>query len=69
MTKKAYRIFVLDKTLVVTADGDKKQQAVDILKTVDPLLAFRPLSTNVKHAVCELAEIKKSFSDASCAQS
>lgn len=57
-------VLVFDQTLVVATNGDKEEQTVDILKAVNPLLALRTLSANIKHSVRELAEIEYRFCDA-----
>ena len=57
--------FILEQKLVVLRDGNKKEDRCDILKAVDPFLALRPLPTNIKHAVCQLADDECSLCNAS----
>jgi len=49
--------------LVVFRDGDEEEDSGDILETVDPLLSFRTLTTDVKHAVGKVANDESSFGD------
>ena len=49
---ETYTILVFDKTLIVSANSDEEEQTINILKAMDPFLALRALSSNVKHAVC-----------------
>jgi hypothetical protein len=55
--------FVLEQQLIIFGYGDQEQDGSDILKAMDPLLPFGALSTNVKHAVCEVANDEGSFRD------
>ena len=41
---------------------------MNAFKAVNPLLTFRPLSTNVEHVVSKIAQIEQGFCDASCPQ-
>ena len=59
-----YSVLILDQTLIVTADSNKEQQRRDVLEAMDPLFAFRPLSSNVKHAVGQRTEIEDGLCDA-----
>ena len=47
---------ILEKQLVVLGDGDKEENRGDVLEAVDPLLTFRPLTTDIEHAVGEVAD-------------
>lgn len=49
--------------MVETTDCDKKQDDLDIVKDVYPLLSLRSLSTNVKHLVCEVARLENGLAD------
>lgn len=60
-----YAVFVFDQTLVVSADGYQEKETVDILETVNPLLSLRPLSTHIKHAISQRAEIEYGFCNTS----
>lgn len=60
-TFATYSVLVLYKALVVATDRDQEEQAVNILKAMNPLLAFRSLSTNIKHAVSQLPEVENGF--------
>lgn len=46
---------IFEKELVVFGDGDEEQNRGDVLEAVDPLLTFRSLTTNVEHAVGQVA--------------
>jgi hypothetical protein len=35
-----YAVLVLNKALIITTDSDEEEQAVDVLKAMDPLLSF-----------------------------
>ena len=65
---RTYTILVFNKTLVVSADSDEEEQAVDVLEAVDPLLTLRTLASNVEHAVCEIAQVEDRLGDTRCAQ-
>ena len=64
-----YGISVFDQRLVVTTDGDQKQQAVYVLEAVNPLLTLRSLSTNIEHAVCECSKVENRLGNSSRSQS
>jgi hypothetical protein len=49
---ETYAILVFYKALIVTADRNEEEKAVDVLEAVNPLLSFGPLATNVEHSVC-----------------
>src|SRR5690242_1277704 len=57
---------VLEQQLVVLGDGDQEEDRGDVLKAVDPLLALRSLTTNVEHAVGQVADDEGSLGDTSC---
>ena len=57
--------FVFEEELVVFGNCDKEEDGGDILKAVYPLLPLRSLTSDVEHAVCELADDESSLSDAS----
>jgi hypothetical protein len=65
---ETYTILVFHKTLIVTANSNEEEQAVNILKAMDPLLALRALSSNIKHAVCQVPQVKDRLCDTRCAQ-
>lgn len=54
---------VFEKKLVVLGDGDEEEDGGDVLETVDPLLALGTLSSDVEHAVGELANDEGCLSD------
>jgi len=54
--------------MVVSADCDEEKYDLNVVEHVDPLLTLRPLSTNVKHAVCQVASVENSLADASCSK-
>jgi hypothetical protein len=62
----AHPILILDETLVVTADGNQEQQTVDVLEAVNPLLALGSLTSNVEHAIRQLAKVKSRLCNACC---
>jgi hypothetical protein len=47
--------FVLEEQLVVLGDGDQEQDGGDVLEAVNPLLTLRSLTTDVEHAVGQIA--------------
>lgn len=55
--------------MVVAADGYEEQDDLDVVEDVDPLLAFRSLSTNVEHAVGEVASVEDGLANAGGAES
>lgn len=60
----AHPVLVLDQDMVETTDCHEKQDDLDIVKDVYPLLSLRSLSTNVKHLVCEVARLENGLADA-----
>src|SRR5256885_13651791 len=54
-------VFVLHKALIVSTNCNQELQAVYVFKAVNPFLSFRPLTTNVKHPICENAKLKDSL--------
>ena len=56
---------IFEEQLIIFGDGDQEENCGDILEAVNPLLAFRSLTTNIKHAVGEIADDKGSLSDTS----
>lgn len=52
--------------MVVSADCDKEKYDLNVVEHVDPLLTLRSLSTDVEHAVCEIAGVEDGLADASC---
>lgn len=57
---------IFEKKLVVLGDGDKEENGCDILEAVNPLLTFRTLTTNVEHAVGEIANNESCLGDTCC---
>lgn len=55
--------FVFIEHLIVLGDGDEEHDRRDILEAMNPLLSFRPLSTDVEHAILELADLERSLGD------
>lgn len=47
---------VLEQKLIVLGDGDKEEDGRYVLEAVNPLLAFRALTTNVEHSIREFAD-------------
>lgn len=52
-----HRGFVLVEHLVIAAECDTEDDGRDILKAVDPFLAFRSLAPNVKQPVESQGEL------------
>lgn len=57
---------IFEKELVVLGDGDKEENGGDILEAVNPLLTFGTLTTNVEHAVGEVANNESGLGDTGC---
>ena len=55
---------IFEQQLVVFGNGDKEQYGGDILETVDPLLSFRSLSTNIEHSVGQVLDDEGRLGDA-----
>lgn len=62
-------ILILHQALVVSGNGDKEKQAVDVLETVDPLLSFGSLSSNIEHSVRKGTEVEDGLGNTSRSQS
>lgn len=58
--------FVLKQELVVLRDGYQEENGCYILETVNPLLTFRSLTTNIKHTIGQVADNESGFSDTGC---
>jgi hypothetical protein len=56
---------VLEEKLVVFGNSDKEKNGGHVLEAVNPLLTFRPLSTNIEHTVGKIANDKRSLGDTS----
>ena len=56
---------IFEEQLIVFRDGDKEENSGDVLEAVYPLLSFRSLSTNIEHAVCQIANDKGRLGDTS----
>lgn len=54
---------VFEQKLVVLGDGDQEQDGGDVLEAVDPLLSLRSLTTDVEHAVGQVADDEGSLGD------
>ena len=54
---------IFEQQLVVLGDGDKEQNGGDVLEAVDPLLALGTLTTDVEHAVGQVANDEGGLSD------
>lgn len=54
---------ILKQDLVVFGDGDQEQNRGDVLEAVDPLLTLGTLTTDVEHAVCQVANDKRGLGD------
>lgn len=61
-----YAIAVFHQHVVVAANCDQEEHDLDVVENVDPLLTFRPLSTDIEHAVRQVTSVKDSLADASC---
>lgn len=62
---RTYDALIFIQHLVVFAQTDQEDQSGDILKTVDPLLALRPLATDIEQLVREFANFESRLSDTS----
>jgi len=60
-----YRGLVFYQAFVVPTQRCHKQQAVNTLETVDPLLTLGTLSSHIKHVVCQLAQVEECLGNAS----
>lgn len=54
---------IFEQQLIVLGNGDKEEDCGDILEAVDPLLPLRPLATDVKHPVRQVANDEGGFGD------
>lgn len=50
--------------MVKATDRDQEKHHLNIIEYVDPLLSFRSLSADIKHAVCEVSRLKHRLADA-----
>lgn len=49
--------------MVVPAQGGHKHEAMDAFETMNPLLAFWALTSNIKHMIAQLSKLKQSLCD------
>lgn len=56
---------ILEKQLIVFGNGDKEENGRNIFEAVDPLFTFRSLTTDVKHAIRQLANDEGRLRDTS----
>lgn len=61
----SHPVLVLDQHMVEAADRHEEHDDLYIVKDVDPLLPLRPLSSYVKHAVCQVANLKNGLANPS----
>lgn len=54
---------VLEQQLVVLGDGDQEEDGGDVLEAVDPLLTLGTLTTDVEHAVGQIANDEGGLGD------
>lgn len=59
-----YRRFVLHQALIVATECGHKHEAMHSFEAMYPLLAFRTLTTDIKHMVVQLAEFEEGLCDA-----
>lgn len=52
--------------MIVAADCDKEKNDLHVVENMNPLLPFRPLSTNVEHSVCKVSELEYGLGDTRC---
>lgn len=57
LQKMFYHFLILGKSQIVLADGDHKQDGGDAVKTVNPLLALRPLTSDIHDPSNQEAQI------------
>lgn len=60
-----YHRLVFDEDLVVFGNGNQEDDRRDVFKAVDPFFTLGPLTTHIKHAVCQLANDKRRLSNTS----
>jgi hypothetical protein len=56
---------IFEQQLVVLRDGDQEENGGDVLEAVDPLLSLRSLTTDVEHAVGQVANDEGGLGDTS----
>ena len=61
-----YRVSVFHKTLIVSTQTDKEQDARHVLETMNPLPPFALLATHVDHQHFMVPQVESRFRDANC---
>lgn len=61
-----HRIFIFYETLIVTTEGDEKEDTCHVLEAMYPFATFRLLATNIEHMHIVRPKLKYCFSDARC---
>ena len=54
--------------MVVAADSYEEKDDLDVVEDVNPFLSFRTLTTDIKHAVSQIAQLEDGFCDSGSAQ-
>lgn len=54
---------IFEQQLVVLGDGDQEEDGSDVLEAVDPLLSLGTLSTDIEHAVRQVADEEGGLGD------
>jgi len=53
-----YAIPVFYKCLIIATDCGQEQHGLNVVEHMYPLLSFRSLTTNIEHAICQIAKVK-----------
>ena len=61
----AYDTLIFVQHLVVLAQTDQEHQSGDIFEAVNPLLTFRPLTTDVEQLIRQFADFEGRLGDTS----
>ena len=56
---------VFEEQLIVLGDGNEEKDGRDVLKAMYPFLSLGPLTSNIEHAVCKLADDESSLGNTS----
>jgi len=58
-------IFVFYQRVVEATNRDQEQYDLYVVKDMNPLFSFRPLTANIEHAICEVTGLEYGLADTS----
>lgn len=66
MKHGTYHSLIFNQDLIVFGNSHQEDDGSNILKAMNPLLSFRALTTDIKHAVSQVTNNEGSFGNTGC---